>query len=96
MKLDNIRSGVGALWDTMTEGWDRLRQTTAGVTPLGVHPDQLITRLTAHFAREPVGVDDRAEQRYRRRDTLGIATIAQQHAEFGLYARLFLWAQRPL
>lgn len=30
MKLDNIRSGVGALWDTMTEGWDRLRQTTAG------------------------------------------------------------------
>jgi HSP20 family protein len=30
MKLDDIRSGVGALWDSMTEGWDRLRQTTAG------------------------------------------------------------------
>jgi hypothetical protein len=24
MKLDNIRSGVGALWDTMTEGWGPL------------------------------------------------------------------------
>ncbi|WP_088279846.1 Hsp20/alpha crystallin family protein [Ideonella sp. A 288] len=30
MKLDDIRQGVGALWDSVAEGWDRLRQTTAG------------------------------------------------------------------
>jgi HSP20 family protein len=30
MKLDDIRHGVGALWDTVADGWDRLRQTTAG------------------------------------------------------------------
>ena len=30
MKLDDIRHGVGALWDSVAEGWDRLRQTTAG------------------------------------------------------------------
>ncbi len=30
MKLDNLRQGVGALWDSVAEGWERLRQTTAG------------------------------------------------------------------
>jgi HSP20 family protein len=30
MKLDDIRQGVGALWGSVTEGWDRLRQTTVG------------------------------------------------------------------
>lgn len=30
MKLDDIRQGVGALWDTVAEGWERLRQTAAG------------------------------------------------------------------
>jgi HSP20 family protein len=30
MKLEDIRHGVGALWDSVAEGWDRLRQTTAG------------------------------------------------------------------
>jgi HSP20 family protein len=30
MKLDDIRHGVGALWESVTEGWDRLRQTAAG------------------------------------------------------------------
>ena len=30
MKLPDLRHGVGALWDTVAEGWDRLRQTTAG------------------------------------------------------------------
>ncbi len=30
MKLDDIRQSVGALWDSVAEGWDRLRQTTAG------------------------------------------------------------------
>lgn len=30
MKLDDIREGVGALWDSLAEGWERLRQTTAG------------------------------------------------------------------
>lgn len=29
MKLD-IRQGVGALWDSVAGGWERLRQTTAG------------------------------------------------------------------
>ena len=30
MKLNDLRHGVGALWDSVTEGWERLRQTTAG------------------------------------------------------------------
>jgi HSP20 family protein len=30
MKLDDLRQGVGALWDSVAEGWERLRQTTAG------------------------------------------------------------------
>ena len=30
MKLEDIRQGVGTLWETMAEGWERLRQTTAG------------------------------------------------------------------
>ena len=30
MKLQDIRQGVGTLWETVAEGWDRLRQTTAG------------------------------------------------------------------
>lgn len=29
MKLDDIRHGAGALWDSVAEGWERLRQTTA-------------------------------------------------------------------
>jgi HSP20 family protein len=30
MKLDDIRHGVGALWDSVTDGWERLRQTATG------------------------------------------------------------------
>ena len=30
MKLNELRQGVGALWDSVAEGWERLRQTTAG------------------------------------------------------------------
>lgn len=30
MKLDDIRHGAGALWDSVAEGWDRLRQSAAG------------------------------------------------------------------
>jgi HSP20 family protein len=30
MKLDDIRQGVGALWESVTEGWERLRQTATG------------------------------------------------------------------
>lgn len=30
MKLNDLRQGVGALWDSIAEGWERLRQTTAG------------------------------------------------------------------
>ena len=30
MKLDDIRHGVGALWDSVAEGWERLRQGAAG------------------------------------------------------------------
>jgi len=30
MKLDEIRHSASALWDTVAEGWERLRQTTAG------------------------------------------------------------------
>ena len=30
MKLDDIRHGVGALWESVTDGWERLRQTAAG------------------------------------------------------------------
>lgn len=30
MKLDDIRQGASALWDSVTDGWERLRQTTAG------------------------------------------------------------------
>lgn len=30
MKIDDIRHGVNSLWDSMTEGWDRLRQSAAG------------------------------------------------------------------
>lgn len=30
MKLNDIREGVGALWESVTDGWERLRQTAAG------------------------------------------------------------------
>ncbi len=30
MKLDQIRHGISALLDSVTEGWERLRQTAAG------------------------------------------------------------------
>jgi len=30
MRLDDIRQGASALWDSVTDGWERLRQTTAG------------------------------------------------------------------
>jgi HSP20 family protein len=30
MKLDDIRQGVGALWESVTDGWERLRLTAAG------------------------------------------------------------------
>ena len=30
MKLDDLRQGVGTLWDSVTEGWERLRQGAAG------------------------------------------------------------------
>jgi len=30
MKLHDIRQGASALWDSVTHGWERLRQTTAG------------------------------------------------------------------
>lgn len=30
MKIDEIRQGFGTLWDSVTEGWDRLRQSAAG------------------------------------------------------------------
>lgn len=30
MKFDDLRQGFGSLWDTMSEGWDRLRHTAAG------------------------------------------------------------------
>lgn len=30
MKLDDIRQGVGALWESVTDGWERLRQTATG------------------------------------------------------------------
>ncbi len=30
MKLDDLRQGVGTLWDSVTEGWDRLRHGAAG------------------------------------------------------------------
>lgn len=30
MKMQEFRQGVGALWDSVAEGWDRLRQSAAG------------------------------------------------------------------
>lgn len=30
MKIDDIRHGMNNLWDSMTEGWDRLRHSAAG------------------------------------------------------------------
>lgn len=30
MKLDDIRHSVGALWESVAEGWERLRQTASG------------------------------------------------------------------
>lgn len=30
MKIDDIRHGFGSLWDTVTEGWERLRESAAG------------------------------------------------------------------
>ena len=30
MKLEDLRQGVGTLWDSVTEGWERLRQGAAG------------------------------------------------------------------
>ena len=30
MKLNEIRHGVGSLWESVTEGWERLRQSAAG------------------------------------------------------------------
>lgn len=30
MKMSDIREGFGSLWDTVTEGWDRLRERAAG------------------------------------------------------------------
>lgn len=30
MKADDIRQGVGALWGSVAEGWDRLRETNVG------------------------------------------------------------------
>jgi HSP20 family protein len=30
MKLDELRHGVGAPWDALAEGWERLRQSSAG------------------------------------------------------------------
>jgi HSP20 family protein len=30
MKIDDIRQGFGSLWDSVAEGWDRLRQGAAG------------------------------------------------------------------
>jgi HSP20 family protein len=30
MKLHDIRQGASALWESVTDGWERLRQTTAG------------------------------------------------------------------
>lgn len=29
MKMENIRQGIGSFWDSVTEGWDRLRQSAA-------------------------------------------------------------------
>ena len=30
MKMQQIRDGVESLWDSVPEGWDRLRQSAAG------------------------------------------------------------------
>ena len=30
MKIDEIRQGVGALWESVAEGWERLRRSAAG------------------------------------------------------------------
>lgn len=30
MKIDDIRQGFGSLWDSVTEGWERLRHGAAG------------------------------------------------------------------
>ena len=30
MKIDDIRQGVGALWESVAEGWERLRRSAAG------------------------------------------------------------------
>jgi HSP20 family protein len=30
MKIENVRQGFGTLWDSLSEGWDRLRQSAAG------------------------------------------------------------------
>jgi HSP20 family protein len=30
MKIDDIRQGFGSLWDSVAEGWDRLREGAAG------------------------------------------------------------------
>jgi HSP20 family protein len=30
MKFDEVRHGLGSLWDSVAEGWDRLRQSAAG------------------------------------------------------------------
>lgn len=30
MKLEQLRQGVGTLWESVTEGWERLRQGAAG------------------------------------------------------------------
>ncbi len=30
MKVDDLRDGLGAFWDSLAEGWDRLRRSAAG------------------------------------------------------------------
>lgn len=48
MKLDDIRHGVGALWESVTDGWERLRQTAAGA-------------LTRYRPGDPAGLPTRDE-----------------------------------
>ena len=54
MKIQDIRQGVGALWGSVAEGWERLRQTTAGA----------LTRYRPHDRGGMPAVDDVDDANY--------------------------------
>jgi HSP20 family protein len=54
MKLDDLRHGVGTLWDWVTEGWERLRLGAAGAP----------TRCRPEHKASPPAPDEVDDARY--------------------------------